>query len=335
MLSKNFKKILVTGGGGFIGSSYIYNLLSKFKDIQVLNIDKQTYAASQSTLDMFLNFKNYIFLQSDICDASIISNTINEFKPDLIVHFAAESHVDNSIENPNTFIETNIQGTVNLLNSVSKCTDLRDDFLFHHISTDEIYGDLDFMEDPFTETSPIKPSSPYSASKASSDLMVEAWSRTFGINYLITNCSNNFGPRQHPEKLIPKTIFSLKNAERITLYGDGQNVRDWIFVEDHANILIKLQELGVRNQTFNIGGNNEISNYDLIHIIINTAKKMNIDILDDPIEYVADRLGHDRRYAINNKKLEQHLPHGYLSSFESSIESTISWYLENENWWKK
>ena len=251
------------------------------------------------------------------------------------MHFAAESHVDNSIENPNSFIETNIQGTVNLLNSVNKCSDLKDNFLFHHISTDEIYGDLDFHENAFTETSPIKPSSPYSASKASSDLMVEAWSRTFGINYLITNCSNNFGPRQHPEKLIPKTIFSLKNSERITLYGDGLNIRDWIFVEDHANILIKLQELGLRNQTFNIGGNNEISNYDLINIIINTARGMGVEILDDPIEYVTDRLGHDRRYAINNNKLEQYLPHGYLNSFESSIESTISWYLENENWWNK
>ena len=334
MLENLYTKILVTGGGGFIGSSYIYQILSRYENIQIINVDKKTYAASQSTLNMFQTHKNYEFLELDICNAKDIESVIYEEKPDLIIHFAAESHVDNSIVNPNAFIDTNIQGTANLLNGV-KNANLSDKFLFHHISTDEIYGDLDLGESPFTETSSIKPSSPYSASKASSDLIVSAWSRTYGIDYLITNCSNNFGPRQHPEKLIPKTILSLMNSKKISLYGDGMNVRDWIFVDDHTNILIKLQELFIKNQTFNIGGNYEISNHDLIHIIIELAKELDIKVTDDPIEHVSDRLGHDRRYAIDNSKLNKYLSQDLLSPFKSSLKSTISWYIENEDWWDR
>lgn len=334
MAKKLFKRILVTGGGGFIGSSYIESLLLSPGSSEILNIDSQTYACSKTTLASFKNYNNYSHIKLDICDFDKINKEISNFKPDLIVHFAAESHVDNSIENPNSFINTNIIGTVNLLHSLKKNNICKDVF-FHHISTDEIYGDLSFDEDPFTEESPIKPSSPYSASKASADLMVRAWSRTYGINFLITNCSNNFGPRQHPEKLIPKTIFSLLNKQKIPIYGDGLNVRDWIYVQDHTNILLKLQDSGLKNQTFNIGSNNEVSNLNIVSFIIEDLRNLGVSIADEPIEFVKDRLGHDRRYAINNNRLENHISKNLLTPFRPALLKTVNWYLENQSWWNE
>ena len=327
-----FRRVLVTGGGGFIGSSYIHNLISLFPSADIQNIDSQTYACSSTTLNKLDQHSQYSYSNIDICDADAVQKVIDDFLPDLVVHFAAESHVDNSIKNPNSFINTNIIGTTNLLNAINNCP-VKEKVLFHHISTDEVYGDLTFDEAPFSESSPIKPSSPYSASKASADLMVQAWSRTYGLNYLITNCSNNFGPRQHPEKLIPKSIFSLINQKKVTIYGDGQNVRDWIFVDDHTNILLKLQESNLKNTVFNVGGKNEISNLKLVSHIIEHLSQLGINILDEPIEFIDDRLGHDRRYAINNTYLEQFVSSEILTPFDSSLHRTVTWYLENQDWW--
>lgn len=333
MTSRKFNRVLVTGGGGFIGSSYIHLLATKFPATNILNIDSQTYACSATTLKTLSNYLNYSFMPVNICDASAVQSVVNEFMPDLVVHFAAESHVDNSIKNPNNFVSTNIIGTTNLLNAVNS-SKAANKTLFHHISTDEIYGDLTLDEDPFTEQSPIKPSSPYSASKAAADLMVQAWSKTYGLNYLITNCSNNFGPRQHPEKLIPKSIISLINHDQVTIYGDGQNVRDWIYVDDHTNILLKLQESNIQNTVFNVGGKNEISNLTVVSNIIEHLQILGVKILDEPIKFVDDRLGHDRRYAINNKFLEAHLPDATLSPFNTALHETVLWYLEHQDWWQ-
>ena len=325
-----FKKILVTGGCGFIGSSYIENILDSFDNIEVLNIDLMTYATSSKTLKKFETYKNFRHLQIDISNFSEISEAINNFFPDLIVNFAAESHVDNSIDGALPFINSNILGVFNLLEN-SKNLISQKKFLFHQISTDEVFGDLELNDPAFTETHPYNPSSPYSASKASADMLVASWGRTFNIPYLITNCSNNFGPRQYFEKLIPKIIFNGLNNIDIPVYGDGLNVRDWIFVDDHTKIIVDLHQQDVSQDRFNIGGDNEITNLDLINTIKNImSSQYSIDL---KINFVEDRKGHDKRYAIDMSKTNKFLDHKIESDFEQNLKKTIAWYIDHSNWW--
>ena len=327
-----FKKILVTGGCGFIGSSYIQNILNNYDGIRVQNIDLMTYATSKKTLALLGEYKNFSHTTLDISQFSLIDKEIKSFDPDLIVNFAAESHVDNSIEGALPFVNSNILGVFNLL-EISK--NLRDrnkkKFLFHQISTDEVYGDLDASEPAFTEEHPYNPSSPYSATKASADMLVSAWGRTFEIPYLITNCSNNFGPRQYSEKLIPKIIFNAMKGIDIPIYGNGLNVRDWIFVDDHTQAIIELHKKGIVAGRFNIGGDNEITNIDLVKNILGILKvKYN---LDPKIKFVEDRKGHDRRYAIDMKKTNALLGDIPKNTFQENLETTIAWYIENFDWW--
>ena len=329
-----FKKILVTGGCGFIGSSYIQNILNNYDDIEVKNIDLMTYATSRKTLALLDEHKNFSHSTLDISKFSLIDKEIKSFDPDLIVNFAAESHVDNSIEGALPFINSNILGVFNLL-EISK--NLRDrnkkKFLFHQISTDEVYGDLDATEPAFTEEHPYDPSSPYSATKASADMLVSAWGRTFEIPYLITNCSNNFGPRQYSEKLIPKIIFNAMNNIDIPIYGNGLNIRDWIYVDDHTQAIIELHKKDIVADRFNIGGDNEITNLDLVENIIKILESHYN--LNPRIKFVDDRKGHDARYAINMKKTNSFIGKLPRKTFQENLEKTIAWYVGNSEWWDR
>ena len=327
-----FKKILVTGGCGFIGSSYIQNILNNYDGIEVQNIDLMTYATSKKTLALLDEYKNFSHSTLDISKFSLIDKEIKSFDPDLIVNFAAESHVDNSIEGALPFVNSNILGVFNLL-EISK--NLRDQnkkkFLFHQISTDEVYGDLDASEPAFTEEHPYDPSSPYSATKASADMLVSAWGRTFEIPYLITNCSNNFGPRQYSEKLIPKIIFNAMNNIDIPIYGNGLNIRDWIYVDDHTQAIIELHKKDIVADRFNIGGDNEITNLDLVENIIKILESHYN--LNPRIKFVGDRKGHDARYAINMKKTNSFIGELPRKTFQENLEKTIAWYVKNSDWW--
>ena len=329
-----FKKILVTGGCGFIGSSYIQNILNNYDDIEVKNIDLMTYATSRKTLALLDEHKNFSHSTLDISKFSLIDKEIKSFDPDLIVNFAAESHVDNSIEGALPFINSNILGVFNLL-EISK--NLRDRnkkrFLFHQISTDEVYGDLDATEPAFTEEHPYDPSSPYSATKASADMLVSAWGRTFEIPYLITNCSNNFGPRQYSEKLIPKIIFNAMNNIDIPIYGNGLNIRDWIYVDDHTQAIIELHKKDIVADRFNIGGDNEITNLDLVENVIKILQSQYN--LNPKIKFVDDRKGHDARYAINMKKTNSFIGKLPRKTFQENLEKTIAWYVKNSDWWDR
>ena len=329
-----FKKILVTGGCGFIGSSYIQNILNNYDGIEVQNIDLMTYATSKKTLALLDEYKNFSHSTLDISKFSLIDKEIKSFDPDLIVNFAAESHVDNSIEGALPFVNSNILGVFNLL-EISK--NLRDrnkkNFLFHQISTDEVYGDLDASEPAFTEEHPYDPSSPYSATKASADMLVSAWGRTFEIPYLITNCSNNFGPRQYSEKLIPKIIFNAMNNIDIPIYGNGLNIRDWIYVDDHTQAIIELHKKNIVADRFNIGGDNEITNLDLVENIIKILESHYN--LNPRIKFVGDRKGHDARYAINMKKTNSFIGELPRKTFQENLEKTIAWYIKNSDWWDR
>ena len=329
-----FKKILVTGGCGFIGSSYIQNILNNYDGIEVQNIDLMTYATSKKTLALLDEYKNFSHSTLDISKFSLIDKEIKSFDPDLIVNFAAESHVDNSIEGALPFVNSNILGVFNLL-EISK--NLRDrnkkKFLFHQISTDEVYGDLDASEPAFTEEHPYDPSSPYSATKASADMLVSAWGRTFEIPYLITNCSNNFGPRQYSEKLIPKIIFNAMNNIDIPIYGNGLNIRDWIYVDDHTQAIIELHKKDIVADRFNIGGDNEITNLDLVENIIKILESQYN--LNPRIKFVGDRKGHDARYAINMKKTNSFIGELPRKTFQENLEKTIAWYVKNSDWWDR
>jgi len=333
-MTKNYpyKKILVTGGCGFIGSSYVLNILENYDDIQILNIDLMTYATSKKTLALLSKNKNFSHLALDISNYSSIESEILNFLPNLIVNFAAESHVDNSINGAMPFINSNILGVFNLLEiSKNLAAQNNEIFLFHQISTDEVYGDLEINDPAFTEDHPYNPSSPYSATKSSADMLVSAWGRTYGIPYLITNCSNNFGPRQHFEKLIPKVIFNAINNIDIPIYGNGLNIRDWIYVDDHTQAIIELHKKNFDSDRFNIGGNNELSNIELVNAIIEILKsKYN---LNPKINFVEDRKGHDKRYAINMKKTHDFIGELPKNSFQINLEQTISWYIENSKWW--
>jgi dTDP-glucose 4,6-dehydratase len=334
-------RILVTGGAGFIGSALVRHLIRETPHT-VLNIDKLTYAGNLASLAPIDNNPRYSFLQADICDGPAIAAALAEFRPDVVTHLAAESHVDRSIDGPAAFIETNIVGTFTMLNAALEYWRGLDEegraaFRFHHISTDEVFGTL--ADDGFfTEDTPYDPHSPYSASKASSDHLVRAWHDTYGLPVLVTNCSNNYGPYHFPEKLIPLMIIKALAGEGLPIYGQGLNVRDWLFVEDHARALTRVFEAGTPGESYIIGGRAERTNIDVVTRICTTLDA--IRPRADGASYtaqmmsVADRPGHDHRYAIDPGKIERTLGWGAQESFDSGIERTILWYLDNESWWR-
>ena len=336
-------KILVTGGCGFIGSNFVHQQINN-TDNTILNFDKLTYAGNPDNLSSIEQNPRYSFVQGDICDTALVSETISEFQPEAVVHFAAESHVDRSIDGPMDFVNTNIIGTATLLNATRKYLEVRsqksdsDEFRFLHVSTDEVFGSLG-DDGFFTETTAYDPSSPYSASKAGSDHLVRAWERTYGFPALITNCSNNYGPYQFPEKLIPLMIANCVDEKPLPVYGEGLNVRDWLFVEDHCDAIYSVLQEGTIGETYNIGGNNEIKNIDIVNTICSTLDELkprsNGASYSELITYVTDRPGHDFRYAIDASKIKNELNWEPKETFETGIRRTIQWYLENEDWWRK
>ncbi|RYL21698.1 dTDP-glucose 4,6-dehydratase [Acinetobacter piscicola] len=336
-------KILVTGGAGFIGSAVIRNIIQNTQD-EVLNIDKLTYAGNLESLAEVDESKRYQFKQIDICNESELTSAFNEFKPDLVMHLAAESHVDRSIDGPAEFITTNIVGTYTLLEVARKYWMQLDDiakaqFKFHHISTDEVYGDLEGTTDLFTETTSYAPSSPYSASKASSDHLVRAWHRTYGLPTIVTNCSNNYGPYHFPEKLIPLVILNALDGKSLPIYGKGDQIRDWLFVEDHARALYKVVTEGKVGETYNIGGHNEKQNIEVVKIICKILDELKPQKNQQPYEslitFVKDRPGHDLRYAIDATKIAHDLGWKPEETFETGIRKTVEWYLNNLEWCRR
>ena len=332
-------KIIVTGGLGFIGSSVIKNLINK-DEVQILNLDKSTYAANPEYLNFLKNNAKYKFQEGDIADKALIETILRDFEPEVIMNLAAETHVDRSINNPEKFIETNIIGTFNLLECTrnylkSGSTNVPQNFRFHHISTDEVFGSLG-GKGLFNESSQYKPSSPYSATKASSDHLVRAWNRTFGIPTLITNCSNNYGPNQYPEKLIPLTILNAIEGKDIPIYGNGEQIRDWLYVEDHAEALYQILKKGKIGETYNIGGNNEITNIELVKkicLILDekiTVKPSKIKSFLELISFVQDRPGHDYRYGIDASKLKNELNWEPTTSLDLGLLKTVDWYINNQ-----
>jgi len=329
------KKILITGGAGFIGSHVVRLFVNKYPDIQIFNLDKLTYAGNLENITDIETSPNYSFIKGDIVDDDFIQKLFQEHQFDGVVHLAAESHVDRSISNPTEFIYTNIVGTVNLLNAAKHIwKDNYEGKRFYHISTDEVYGSLG-DEGLFTEETAYDPHSPYSASKASSDHLVRAYHDTFGLPVVLTNCSNNYGANQFPEKLLPLFIHNIKNNKPLPVYGKGENVRDWLYVEDHANAIDLVFFKGRLGETYNIGGNNEWTNIDLIHLLCNIMdQKLNRpkDTSKKLITYVKDRAGHDLRYAIDSSKIQKELGWEPSLVFEQGLEKTVEWYLENEIW---
>lgn len=335
-------KILVTGGAGFIGSAVIRHIIKNTNDV-VINVDKLTYAGNLDSLIAIEKNERYSFVKVDICDRKAMDNIFAIYQPDAVMHLAAESHVDRSIDGPAAFIETNIIGTYTLLESARAYWNLFNEvkksaFRFHHISTDEVYGDLEGTKDLFTETTPYSPSSPYSASKASSDHLVRAWQRTYDLPTLVTNCSNNYGPFHFPEKLIPLIILNALEGKALPVYGDGLQIRDWLFVEDHAHALYSVLTKGKVGETYNIGGHNEKSNIEVVKIICSLLEELvpnkpsGIAQYADLITYVKDRPGHDVRYAIDASKIERELNWKPEETFESGIRKTVEWYLDNKQW---
>lgn len=332
--------ILITGGAGFIGSNFVPYFLDKHKEYKIVNIDKLTYAGNLDNLKECENNQNYTFIQGDICDRTLIEKIFKDYDIRGVIHFAAESHVDNSIKNPDAFIQTNIVGTFTLvdvaknywLDAPHKVKQGYENCRFHHISTDEVYGDLD-ETGFFTETTPYNPSSPYSSSKASSDLIVKAYKRTYGLNITISNCSNNYGPKQHNEKLIPTIIRKCLSSEKIPVYGTGKNIRDWLYVLDHCKAIDLIYHNGKNGETYNVGGRNERQNIEIVKTICNILDKKipskNLKSYFELVEFVTDRAGHDRRYAIDATKLETELGWKADENFDSGIIKTVDWYLEN------
>ncbi|ERH47677.1 dTDP-glucose 4,6-dehydratase [Ectopseudomonas chengduensis] len=338
-------RILITGGAGFIGSALIRHLIQSTEH-DVLNLDKLTYAGNLESLAPVDDNPRYRFVQADIADGPVVAQTLAEFQPEAIMHLAAESHVDRSIDGPAAFIQTNIVGTYSLLEStraywLGLSAERKAAFRFHHISTDEVYGDLHGVDDLFTETTPYAPSSPYSASKAASDHLVRAWQRTYGLPVLITNCSNNYGPYHFPEKLIPLMILNALAGKPLPVYGNGQQVRDWLYVEDHARALLKVVSEGQVGETYNIGGHNEQKNLDVVRAIcalleeLAPQKPAGIARYEDLITYVQDRPGHDLRYAIDAGKIERELGWVPQETFETGLRKTVQWYLDNLDWCRR
>ncbi|WJM87634.1 dTDP-glucose 4,6-dehydratase [Dickeya chrysanthemi] len=339
-------KILVTGGAGFIGSSVVRHIIRDTQD-SVINLDKLTYAGNLESLASVSDSERYTFEKVDICNRTELDRVFAEHKPDAVMHLAAESHVDRSISGPADFIETNIVGTYVLLEATRAYWNTLDEehkaaFRFHHISTDEVYGDLPHPDEVvsseelplFTETTPYAPSSPYSASKASSDHLVRAWRRTYGLPTIVTNCSNNYGPYHFPEKLIPLVILNALDGKPLPVYGKGDQIRDWLYVEDHARALYRVVTTGGGGETYNIGGHNEKQNLDVVHTVCDLLDEMvpKASSYRDQITYVGDRPGHDRRYAIDASKISAELDWQPEETFESGIRKTVQWYLDNKHW---
>ncbi len=336
--------ILVTGGAGFIGSALVRYLIDACA-ASVVVVDKLTYAGNLASLAPVASSARYAFEQADICDPAALHRIFSQYRPAAVMHLAAESHVDRSIDDPEAFIDTNIVGTYRLLEVTRHywqqlSAEARQGFRFHHISTDEVYGDLHHTSDLFTETTPYAPSSPYSASKAASDHLVRAWQRTYGLPAIVTNCSNNYGPYHFPEKLIPLTILNALAGESLPVYGDGTQIRDWLFVEDHVKALWLVLNRGKVGETYNIGGHNEVKNIALVttlcHLLDELAPKKpsGIDHYSDLIVHVSDRPGHDGRYAIDAEKIERELGWRPIETLESGLRKTVSWYMNNQSWWQ-
>ena len=333
-------KILVTGGSGFIGSWVVRKALERGH--QVVNLDALTYAAADGTLADVENHKNYDFICADICDELTVDALIMKTQPEAIIHLAAETHVDKSIDGAADFIETNVTGTRVLLDMAlthwqNQQGQARENFRFLHVSTDEVYGDLGLKDPAFTEATPYEPSSPYSASKAASDHLARAWYRTYDLPIIISNCSNNYGPFQFPEKLIPLVILRALAGDDIPIYGRGDNIRDWLYVEDHANALLDILEKGQPGETYNIGGQSERSNLDLVNNIceiLDKRKPLTKGSYRDQIRFVPDRPGHDRRYAMNIDKITGALGWQPETTLETGIAKTVDWYLSNQDWWQ-
>ncbi|MCG3817837.1 dTDP-glucose 4,6-dehydratase [Photobacterium damselae] len=338
-------KILVTGGAGFIGSAVVRHIINNTQD-SVINLDKLTYAGNLESLSDVEHSDRYIFEQVDICDREELDRVFTQHQPDAVMHLAAESHVDRSIDGPAAFIETNIIGTYTMLEAARQYrnqldADRKSAFRFHHISTDEVYGDLEGTDDLFTETTSYSPSSPYSASKASSDHLVRAWLRTYGLPTIVTNCSNNYGPYHFPEKLIPLMILNALEGKQLPVYGNGMQIRDWLYVEDHASALYTVVTQGEIGETYNIGGHNEKANIEVVKAICSLLEELvpnkpqGIAQYQDLITYVTDRPGHDVRYAIDATKIAAELGWKPAETFESGIRKTVEWYLNNEKWWSR
>lgn len=336
--------ILVTGGAGFIGSALVRFLLQETQNA-VLNVDKLTYAGNLQSLGVLSQHPRYQFVQQDICDQSAVFRLMQQFKPQIVIHLAAESHVDRSIDGPAEFIHTNVVGTFSLLQAsrqyyMALTPAEQKLFRFHHVSTEEVFGDLKFSADLFTENTPYAPSSPYSATKAASDHLVRAWYRTYGLPVVISNCSNNYGPCQFPEKLIPLMILNALAGKPLPVYGDGQQVRDWLFVEDHARALYLVATQGVAGQSYNIGGHNEKTNLEVVEKIcalleeLVTEKPAGVGRFRDLIAFVTDRPGHDVRYAIDAGKIQRELNWTPAETFDSGLRKTVQWYLTNVQWWQ-
>lgn len=335
-------KFLVTGGAGFIGSAVIRYLINDL-GFEVVNLDSLTYAGNLESLDSVSDSPNYKFEKVNICDFENVERVFNQHKPDKVMHLAAESHVDRSIDGPAEFIQTNIVGTYVMLDVarqhwVNLPKQKKSEFRFHHISTDEVYGDLEGTDDLFLESTAYAPSSPYSASKASSDHLVRAWHRTYGLPVVITNCSNNYGPYQFPEKLIPLMILNAISGKSLPVYGKGNQIRDWLFVEDHARALVKVVLEGEDGETYNIGGHNEKTNLEVVKILCQILDELapnhsgSVEHYEDLITYVKDRPGHDMRYAIDATKIEKALGWKPDETFETGIRKTVQWYLDNKSW---
>lgn len=338
------KTILVTGGAGFIGSAVVRELINH-SEHTVINLDKLTYAGNLDSLSSVEDNPRYQFIRADITEAEKMDRILAVTQPDIVMHLAAESHVDRSIDGPADFIQTNIVGTYALLEAARKYwSSLKtnnaakaDGFRFHHISTDEVYGDLEGTDELFTETTPYAPSSPYSASKASSDHLVRSWGRTFELPVVITNCSNNYGPYHFPEKLIPLMILNALAGKPLPVYGDGQQIRDWLYVEDHARALILVAQEGKLGETYNIGGHNEKSNLEVVQTICDLLQELVPQNANyrDLITFVTDRPGHDHRYAIDAGKIQKELGWTPAETFKTGLRKTVQWYLDNKTWWQK
>lgn len=337
--------IIVTGGAGFIGSAVVRHIINDTEHT-VINVDKLTYAGNLDSLVSIEHSDRYVFEQVDICDAAEVKRVFEQYQPDAIMHLAAESHVDRSIDGPADFIHTNIVGTYTLLEAARHYwlglgESGQAAFRFHHISTDEVYGDLEGTDDLFTEQTSYAPSSPYSASKASSDHLVRAWQRTYGLPTVVTNCSNNYGPYHFPEKLIPLMILNALDGKSLPVYGDGMQIRDWLYVEDHARALYRVMTEGKVGETYNIGGHNEKANIEVVRTICTLLEELvpekpsGVSRYEDLITFVKDRPGHDVRYAIDASKIAAELGWEPQETFESGIRKTVEWYLGNETWWRR